>query len=106
MMNKRVVFALMFLQLPLSACTWIPLTDAGSTVQVRRSDQVQGCERKSRVTASVKDRIGAISRSEDKVREELQTLARNEAASGGGNVVVAMTEPTDGRQVFVVYRCP
>jgi hypothetical protein len=89
-----------------SACTWVPLTDEGSHVQVRTSDQVQGCERKFRVTTAVKNKIGAISRSEEKVREELRTLARNEAARLGGNAVVAETEPTDGRQVFVVYRCP
>lgn len=92
--------------LPVSACTWVPLTDEGSSVQVRTVDQVQGCERMSRVSTTVKDRIGAIPRSEEKVRGELRTLARNEAARIGGNVVVAETEPTDGRQVFVVYRCP
>jgi hypothetical protein len=94
------------LLLPVSACTWVPLTDEGARVQVRTLDQVQGCERKSRVTVSVKDKIGVISRSEEKVREELCTLARNEAARVGGNAVAAETEPTDGRQVFVVYRCP
>jgi hypothetical protein len=96
----------MLLPLWVSACTWVPLTDEGSHVQVRTSDQVQGCERKSRVTTVVKYKIGAISRSEEKVREELRTLARNEAARLDGNAVVAETEPTDGRQVFVVYRCP
>ena len=106
MMSKPGGLALMLLLLPLSACTWVPLTDEGSHVQLRTLDQVEGCERKSRVTVSVKDKIGAISRSDEKVREELRTLARNEAARIGGNVVVAETEPTDGHQVFVVYRCP
>ncbi len=105
MMSKRGGSALMLLLL-VSACTWVPLTDEGARVEVRTLDQVQGCERKSRVTVSVKDRIGAISRSEEKVRGELRTLARNEAARIGGNVVAAETEPTDGRQVFLIYRCP
>lgn len=106
-MSNGTGFALgLLLLLPLSACTWVPLTDEGSHVQVRTLDQVQSCERKSRITTSVKDRIGAISRSEEKVREELRTLARNEAARVGGNAVAAETEPTDGRQVFVVYHCP
>ena len=106
MLGKWAGFVLMLLLLPLSACTWVPLTDEGSHVQLRSLDQARGCERKSRITVSVKDRIGAIARNEDKVRGELETLARNEAARVGGNAVAAETEPTDGRQVFVVYRCP
>jgi len=107
---KGTGFALALLMLlVLSACTWVPLTDEGARVQLRTLEQAQACERKSRVTVSVKDRIGTIPRSEEKVRGELRTLARNEAARVGGNVVVAETEtetePTDGRQVFVVYRC-
>ncbi len=58
MMRKRGRLALMLLPLWVSACTWVPLTDEGSHVQVRTSDQVQGCERKSRVTTAVKDKIG------------------------------------------------
>ena len=38
--------------LPVSACTWVPLTDEGSSVQVRTVDQVQGCERMSRVSTT------------------------------------------------------
>ena len=104
---KQMGFAVSLLMLPvLPACTWVPLSDEGARVQLRTLDQAQACERKSRVTVSVKDRIGAIPRSEDKVRGELETLARNEAARVGGNAVAAESEPTDGRQVFVVYRCP
>lgn len=104
---KGTGFALALLMLlVLPACTWVPLTDGGARVQLRTLEQAQACEHKSRVTVSVKNRIGAIPRSEDKVRGELETLARNEAARVGGNAVAAESEPADGRQVFVVYRCP
>ena len=106
-MKKGAGFAVALFLLPvLSACTWVPLTDEGAHVQLRTLEQARGCERKSRVTVSVKDTVGGIARNEDKVRGELETLARNEAARAGGNAVAAETEPTDGRQVFVIYRCP
>ncbi|MGD2113276.1 MAG: DUF4156 domain-containing protein [Gammaproteobacteria bacterium] len=105
MMRKRGRAFLLSLLLA-SGCTWVALSDDGTRVQVRTPDQVQGCERMNRVTASVKDEVLGIMRSEETVREELQALARNEAARQGGNAVVAETEPSGGRQVFVVYRCP
>ena len=107
MVIKGTGYAVALLMLPvLSACTWVPLTGEGARVQLRTLEQARACERISRVTVSVKDRIGAIPRSEDKVRGELETLARNEAARVGGNAVAAESEATDGQQVFVVYRCP
>ena len=107
MIRNETGFALAMLLLPmLSACTWVPLTGEGAHVQLRTLEQAQSCERKSRVTVSVKDKIAGIARNEDKVRGELETLARNEAARVGGNAVAAETEPTNGRQTFLIYRCP
>jgi Domain of unknown function (DUF4156) len=107
MTKKGTGFAVALSLLPvLSACSWVPLTDEGARVQLRTLEQAQACERKYRVTVSVKDRIAGIARNEDKVRGELETLARNEAARAGGNAVAAESEPTDGSQVFLIYRCP
>jgi hypothetical protein len=106
-MRKGTGFALALLMLlVLSGCTWVPLSDAGAHVQLRTLEQARGCDRMSRVTVSVKNKIGGIARNEDKVRGELETLARNEAARVGGNAVAAETEPTDGQQTFLIYRCP
>ena len=105
-MNKGTGFAVALLLAVLSACTWVPLTDEGARVQLRSLEQARACEHKSRVTVSVKDKIAGIVRNEDKMRGELETLARNEAARVGGNAVAAESEPTDGRQVFLIYHCP
>ena len=106
MLTKREKLALILLSLLVNGCTWVPLTDDGSRVQVRTADQVQGCEPKGQVTAVVKHKIGGIMRSEEKVREELRSMALNEAAMMDSNALTAETEPTDGRQVFSIYRCP
>ena len=103
-MGAGFAFALLLPVLP--ACTWVPLTGEGAQVQLRTLEQTRACEQKSRVTVSVKDKIAGMTRNEDKMRGELETLARNEAARVGGNAVAAESEPTDGRQVFLIYRCP
>ena len=90
----------------LPACTWVPLTEQGAYVQLRTLEQARACEQKFRVTVSVRDKVAGITRNQDKVRGELETLARNEAARVGGNAVAAESEPTDGRQVFLIFRCP
>ena len=106
MMSKGTGFGFALLLTVLSGCTWVPLTDEGARVQLRTQEQARACEHKSRATVSVKDKIAGIARNEDKVRGELETLARNEAARVGGNAVAAESEPTDGRQIFLIYHCP
>lgn len=101
-----LAFAFALLLPVLTACTWVPLTGDGARVQLRTMEQARACEPRSRVTVSVKDKVAGITRNEDKMRGELETLARNEAAHVGGNAVAAESEPTDGRQVFLIYHCP
>lgn len=90
----------------ISACTWVPVSQQGAEVQVFPPNEVANCERKGKVTVSVKHKIGAIHRSGEKVALELATLARNAGAKMGGNVVSPDAEPQDGSQVFGVYICP
>lgn len=87
------------------ACTWVKPTPEGEFVRVMTSEAVAGCERKGKVTASLKDRIAGMDRKASKVAKELATLARNEGALLGGDTVVAESPVTDGRQVFGVFRC-
>jgi len=39
------------------------------------------------------------------VREELETLARNEAPGLGADTLQPLEEPRDGEQRFAAYRC-
>ena len=87
------------------ACTWVKTTTEGESVRVASADAVSGCERKGKVTVSVKNRVSGVERKPTKVATELATLARNEGALLGGDTVVAETAVADGRQVFGVYRC-
>jgi hypothetical protein len=89
----------------LNACTWVKTTPEGESVRVASADAVSGCERKGKVTVSVKNRVSGVERKPTKVATELAALARNEGALLGGDTVVAESAVADGRQVFGVYRC-
>lgn len=91
----------------LTACTWVPIEQGGKAVRVLPAGPVPaGCEQQGEVVVSVKDRVGFINRNPLKVKDELETLARNEAPSAGANAVQAQGEPAAGSQRFTAFRCP
>lgn len=100
----RTVAGALLTALLLGGCTWVPLSDAGAGVHQATAAQVANCRQVGTVSSSTQDRIG-FQRSRGKVGEELVVLARNEAASIGGDTIVAVGPPVDGRQDFTVYRC-
>jgi hypothetical protein len=87
-----------------AGCTWIELTDAGADVMQATRDEAAECRLVGTVTSSTQDRV-LIRRGRGKVAEELIVLARNEAATLGGNTIVPLGEPVNGRQDFEVYTC-
>jgi len=74
-------------------------------VRVAYLSQIDGCKKLGRTTVSVLDKVAFISRSEEKMSDELETLGRNSAAEMKGDTIVAMSKIVDGEQVFDVYRC-
>lgn len=98
------------LSLALGGCTWVELTDAGRDVRVvetaAEGEATEACERVGRISATTRERVMGLKRPRDKIRKELAALARNEAARIGGNTIVALEAPSEGRQPFAVWRCP
>ena len=108
-MNRAIVMVSMscLLLAGPSGCTWVALSPAAEGVQVRARDALEGCTRVGTTKARTKARVGIFARSEEKVAEELATLARNDAPDLGGNTVVAEGPvEADGVQRFAVYDCP
>jgi hypothetical protein len=87
-----------------TGCTWVHMAPGASAVQVV-SGPPAGCEKRGEVVVSVKDSIAFYQRNALRVREELETLARNEAPGLGGDSVQPLDGPEDGRQRFAVWRC-
>jgi len=89
-----------------SGCTWVkPAAGAGSVALVMPK-HVINCKSLGTTTVEVKDRVGFVNRSEEKVAEELLTLAKNAAVKQGGDTLVADGAPVDGTQKFKIYKCP
>ena len=86
-------------------CTWVPLTEEGRNVRILQASAAADCQKISTVSSKTADRVVIFARSDRKVREELESLARNEAADGGGNAIVPIGAMVNGRQSFDVYRC-
>jgi hypothetical protein len=75
-------------------------------VRVLAADaDASGCVARGEIGVSVKDRVGLYDRKELKVRDELETLARNEALDLDADAVKPLEEPTAGEQRFAAYRC-
>jgi hypothetical protein len=87
-------------------CAWVRLSEAGTAVRVVDTVTATTCTRVGRVTANTRDRVAGMARVEVKQEEELQTLARNEAATLGANAIVATSAIEDGRQRFDALVCP
>lgn len=90
----------------LGGCTWVKMAPGGSEVRVLAAGQdVTACEKRGEVSVSVKDSLGPYERNDLRVRDELETLARNEAPGLQADAIQPRGEPTDGEQRFAAFRC-
>lgn len=89
----------------LSACTWVPKTPNSQAVRIIPSDRIMGCRLVGSVTTYTADRVSIVNRSAKKVQEELDTLAKNDAVTQGGDTLVRTSNVVDGKQSFDIYRC-
>jgi hypothetical protein len=106
-MNQFKITVTCLLVLVLSyGCTWVALEDAGKRVRVVTSAaEVDGCESKGEITASVRDKVAFVSRDPAKVNDELEALARNQAAEIGADTVRGVGEMDHGSKRFDAFRC-
>jgi hypothetical protein len=87
-----------------SGCTWVHMAPGASAVKVVTGTPT-GCEQRGEVEVSVKSGLGPYERNELRVRDELETLARNEAPGLHADTVQPLTAPVDGKQRFAAWRC-
>ena len=95
-----------FVLAALSGCTWVKMAPGAAAVKVVAAGQdLSSCEKRGEVSVSVRDRLGPYERNDIKVRDELETLARNEAPGLSADTVQPKGEPDDGEQRFTTWRC-
>jgi hypothetical protein len=90
----------------LSACSWgITLDDAAANVRTAWSGDVSSCRELGKVTVSVMDHVGPVDRNGITVRDELEVLARNQAAQMHADTIKPLAEPANGSQPWGAYQC-
>ena len=103
-MRHMSVIAIAALVSALSACTFVHMAPGATKVKVLASAPTS-CTKRGEVEVSVKDRLGPYERSESQVRDELETLARNEAPGVGADNISPITVANDGEQRWAMWRC-
>lgn len=87
-----------------TGCTWVHMAPGASAVKVVEGEPA-GCEKRGEVAVSVKDSVAFYERNDLRVRDELETLARNEAPGLGADTVQPLGPPADGEQRFAAWNC-
>ena len=103
-MRLLPVFAATALLAGMSGCTFVHMAPGASKVTVLAAAPT-GCDKRGEVEVSVKDRLGPYERSASQVRDELETLARNEAPGVSADSISPLTPPGDGEQRWAMWRC-
>lgn len=88
-----------------TACTWVKVPPEAQQVIVMPASRVGDCQRIGTVSSSVKATILTIPRDGNKVRNELDDLARQQAVPMGANTLVRQSV-SDGKGHYVAYLCP
>ncbi|MFC5742437.1 DUF4156 domain-containing protein [Dyella tabacisoli] len=102
----RKTLLLLVPTLLLGACTWgITLDDAAKGVRTAWNGDVSSCQDLGKVTVSVASRVGPVNRNDITVRDELEVMARNEAAKMNADTIKPLSEPAEGSQPWGVYKC-
>lgn len=102
----RKTLLLLVPMLLLAGCNWgITMDSAARNVRTAWTGDMSGCRELGKVTVSVMDHVGPVDRNNITVRDELEVLARNEAAKMSADTIKPLSEPRDGSQPWGVYQC-
>jgi hypothetical protein len=92
------------LVLVLSGCTFVHMAPGASAVRIVEGPPA-GCEKRGEVDVSVKDSVAFYERNDLRVKDELETLARNEGPGLGADTMNPLAPPHDGQQRWAAWRC-
>ena len=105
-MRKSMMGMVLVSALVAGGCTWVDMAPGGSSVRViDGSGPPAGCEKRGEVEVTVKNKVAFYERNQLRVREELETLARNEAVGLQADTVQPLGGPLNGSQRFAAWRC-
>lgn len=89
----------------ITGCTWVKATPNAERVRIVPTDRVADCNKVGDLSVYTKSRVAGVNRKVAIVKQELETLARNEAAEMGADTIISASDILDGRQSYIAYRC-
>lgn len=106
-MKKLIINTLLLGSLVcLNACSFVDLNPGAENIVVSKdSNSLSNCKSLGDTEVSVWSKADSF-QSDGTVDEQLNTLARNQAATMNGNTVVAKSAVTNGQRTYAVYNCP
>lgn len=104
-MSRLAVFCLTTALL--GGCTWVtPSPEAvGKRIAVVDGTAVTNCRLASKADLSVPDKLGTLQRMPEDMQNDLQTLAKNQAANVGADTVAPLSDQVGGKQSWGFYLC-
>lgn len=90
--------------LSVAGCTFVHMAPGADPVRVVDGPPT-GCERRGEIEVTVRDSLVFYERNRRKVKDELETLARNEAPGLGADTVQPAAPPDEGAQRYIAWRC-
>lgn len=103
-MRPLLLLPVLAATLALGACTWVPIAPSAQGVRVLRAAPA-GCDKVGEIDVEVTDKVMLYQRNPLRVAEELETLARNQAAGIPATDIHPLGAPADGTQRFAAWRC-
>lgn len=88
------------------ACTWVRPVPGAEAVRLLEPEEAMACARVGEISATSRERVAGVRRGIETLREELRTLARNEAVALGADAILPAGPIEGGRQRFVAFDCP
>lgn len=88
-----------------AGCSFVNVKPQALKVRALAPQEVGRCRHLGKVTATTIAEVGPMLRSQDDVSEEVESLARNHAASMNGDTIVAVSPLVGGERTYEVYRC-
>ena len=88
-----------------AGCTWVKIPDDARALPLLDASEVVQCKRLGSITTNVAWKVAGIERGENKVRVELDNLARERALTMGGNAVVRESIH-EGTGDYTAWMCP
>lgn len=105
MRKYGITIQLVFCFIGITACSFVSLDPQARDVNVLGNvTSAKGCKFVGNTTVSLWSKADTF-QSQKTVESQLDTLARNQAITMGGNTVAANSEINNGQRSYSVYNC-